>query len=97
VLRERWPLAFCEPRRPFAIGIAKELRALLGDAASKATLNMAVHHWTWRPDYLAAVMRGERRVNLDGSPATEPDERARQVAAQWLEEIEARQSLHREA
>jgi sRNA-binding protein len=92
VLRERWPLAFCEPRMPFVIGIAEEIRALLGDEASKATLNLAMHHWTRRPDYIAALARGEMRANLDGSPAGEPTEDERQIAAQRLREIEAREA-----
>jgi sRNA-binding protein len=75
-----------------AIGIGKELRVLLGEETSKATLGFALRHWTGRPDYLDAVARGEVRRNLDGSPATEPTETERQHAAERLQAFEAREA-----
>jgi sRNA-binding protein len=88
VLRERWPLTFCEPRRPFAVGIDKEIRGLLGGETSKRTLRLVMHQWTRHPDYLAALARGEPRINLDGSEAGVPTEDERLHGAQRLEELQ---------
>jgi hypothetical protein len=90
VLCERWPAAFCTPRVPLAIGIHQELLAVLGEEISTKTVSWAMRHWTHRPDYLDALVRGEVRRNLDGSPATAPSEQDRQNAAQWLQVIEAK-------
>jgi hypothetical protein len=92
VLCQRWPLAFCKPRVPLAIGIGKELFVLLGEETSKVTFGMAMRHWISRSDYLGAVARGEVRRNLDGSPASEPTEGERQNATHQLQLLEVREA-----
>lgn len=90
VLRARWPLAFSVPRPPLAIGIDKEIRAALGEAIDQAPLRLAIGSWVQRVDYLEAVVRGEPRRNLDGTPGDEPSEAARQNAAAQLRRIDER-------
>lgn len=69
LLASRWPAIF-SAARPLAIGIDKRVRAILSeDEISTADLRMFFSIWTHRDAYRAALARGDRRVNLDGSDA----------------------------
>jgi hypothetical protein len=84
LLRERWPVAFCVPRPPLAVGIHKQVLELASDAIDPVALGRFMHWWVRRTDYLDAVAHGEARRNLDGSAAGEPDERQRREAARQV-------------
>jgi hypothetical protein len=85
LLRARWPVAFCVPRVPLAIGIHKQVLELAGDAIpDPAVLGRFFYGWVRKWDYLDAVAHGEARRNLDGSPAGEPDEPQRREAARQV-------------
>ena len=69
LLSARYPLIFGWGR-PLAIGIDQQLRAVLSEAElSTEDMKLFFKFWVHRPAYLAALQRGERRVNLDGSDA----------------------------
>jgi sRNA-binding protein len=84
ILCERFPAVFCLPRVPLAIGIHRQIRARLGNEVTTRPLSAILAWWTKQPDYLEALARGEMRRNLDGSPAVESNEVARQRAAKRL-------------
>jgi hypothetical protein len=92
MLRERWPVVFCVPRVPLAIGVRERILEAAGDAPCSGqgqaidpmALGRFLHWWCNRPDYLDAVAYGELRRNLDGSPAGEPDEPQRREAARQV-------------
>src|SRR3954471_14040924 len=68
-LASRWPAIFTAAR-PLAVGIDKQVRAILSeDQISTADLRVFFSIWTHRAPYRAALERGDRRVNLDGSDA----------------------------
>jgi sRNA-binding protein len=74
LLERRWPLIFGFAR-PLRIGIFKILRDELGRAeVTDTALKQFLKVWTLRPAYRAALKRGDRRVNLDGSDAGPPFE-----------------------
>jgi hypothetical protein len=81
---ERFPAVFCLPRVPLAIGIHRQIRARVGNEVTTRPLSAILAWWTKQPDYLEALARGEMRRNLDGYPAVEPNEVARQRAAKRL-------------
>ena len=69
LLASRWPAIF-GAARPLAIGIDKQVRAILSEEElSGAELRVFFYRWTHRVPYRAALERGDRRVNLDGSDA----------------------------
>ena len=69
LLAARWPAIF-SAARPLAIGIDKQVRAVVTEEElDTADLRTFFHRWTHRAPYLAALKRGDRRVNLDGSDA----------------------------
>jgi ProQ/FINO family len=69
LLAERFPEAFRKPR-PLAIGIYRQIRAAVpNDELRSKDLSAFMAAWTHRKAYRAALERGERRVNLDGSDA----------------------------
>ena len=69
LLRERYPELFTTPR-PLAVGIYHQIRAAIGrDELRSRDLNLFLAGWTKWPAYRAALARGDRRVNLDGSDA----------------------------
>jgi sRNA-binding protein len=72
VLQARWPHLFTYAQ-PLAIGIWIPLSAAVEDKISKKELRKFLRWWTRRPPYLAAIERGVRRLNLDGSDAGEAD------------------------
>ena len=93
LLRARWPALFTTPV-PLATGIARAIRAELGDVeVPTAGLGRALHYWTNAPGYLAAVAAGEVRRNLDGTEAGAPDEAQRRFAAETMEQRAAQQAL----
>jgi sRNA-binding protein len=80
-LRARWPAAYCEPPKPLALGISRDIVSalyprdwsLMGYAFFSytrpgVTLRDTMHAWTHDPRYLAACSRGAARINLDGVP-----------------------------
>jgi sRNA-binding protein len=84
LLRARWPVVFCVPRVPLAIGIHKRVLEVAGDAIDPVALGRFMHWWVRKWDYLDAIAHGEARRNLDGSPAGEPDEPQRREAARQV-------------
>ena len=69
LLRERYPELFTASR-PLAIGIYHQIRAAIGrEELRSRDLNLFLAGWTKWPAYRAALARGDRRVNLDGSDA----------------------------
>src|SRR4051812_18955810 len=69
LLAERFPAAFTS-KRPLAIGIFAEIRAVVPESElPRDDLGGFLASWTKRPAYLAALERGDRRVHLDGSDA----------------------------
>ena len=95
-LRCRWPLAFCHPPKPLAIGIGPMVACemfprdcgpgrYVFQTPHGRTLSDAIGAWTRTEDYLAACTPGAERVDLHGAPVgTVTDE-----AAAWaLKELE---------
>ena len=69
LLRERYPELFTTPR-PLAVGIYHQIRAAIGREELRShDLSLFLAGWTKWPAYRAALARGDRRVNLDGSDA----------------------------
>jgi sRNA-binding protein len=69
MMQERYPQIFSWGR-PLAIGIDKALReAFSEEELPTADLGVFLRVWVRRKAYRAALERGERRVNLDGSDA----------------------------
>ena len=63
-----FPVAGAPPRAPLAIGIDRALRARHPEIASR-TLRIALHRHTSAPAYLALLIAGATRIDLDGLPA----------------------------
>ena len=69
VLQARYPQIFSWGR-PLAIGIDQKLRgAFTEEELPTADLKVFLRTWVHRKAYRAALARGDRRVNLDGSDA----------------------------
>ena len=69
LLVERYPAIFAAAR-PLAIGVDKQLRdAFSEEELPTADLKAFLRTWVNRKPYRAALARGDRRVNLDGSDA----------------------------
>jgi sRNA-binding protein len=69
LLRKRYPELFIASR-PLAIGIYHQIRAAIGrEELRRRDLSLFLAGWTKWPAYRAALARGDRRVNLDGSDA----------------------------
>lgn len=65
----RYPMIFSWGR-PLAVGIRERLReAFTEDELGDGDLRAFLKWWCRRPAYRAALERGDRRVNLDGSDA----------------------------
>ena len=79
-LRREYPGAFCEPPMPLDIGIKYELRCVTSTMISKRQLDRVLAWWTGRPEYLRALVAGERRRNLDGVLGDVPVGAAREAA-----------------
>jgi hypothetical protein len=69
-----------EAPSPLAIGIHHEIFQLLDGAFTPQAIGDFLRHWVRRPEYLAAVARGNARRGLDGTD-TGPVDYAHRVAA----------------
>ena len=72
LLADRFPQSFAvweARRRPLAIGIREQIIAAVGGAMERRELSGALGFYCRATGYLVALQRGDRRVNLDGSPA----------------------------
>ena len=91
VLREKWPVAFPAKNhdvRPLAIGAAREIAATTGWSLPYAL--GVLHAWKRVPIYSQGVLRYDRRINLDGSPAEEVGAEAKDQATKQLARLSAR-------
>ena len=52
-----------------AVGIYEQLREVMSDEIADSDLRLFFKFWVNRHPYRAALARGDRRVNLDGSDA----------------------------
>jgi ProP effector len=91
MLQARFPVAFDKPRRPLAVGIREEVRALVPvEELNEQKLQQALASHTGRITYLqACLVDGARRVHLDGSDAGEVTEDGKRIAREKLGAIEA--------
>jgi hypothetical protein len=71
-LRERWPAAFNDKRKPLAVGIHKAIFA--EPDFDTAHVRLALNIWVRHAIYLRNLARGGRRFALDGSDAGEISE-----------------------
>ncbi|MDP3537979.1 MAG: ProQ/FINO family protein [Azonexus sp.] len=81
---------------PLAIGIDKQVFALLPDLEKKA-LRLAMRSHTISTRYLKEMEKGTVRLNLDGTPAGEVTDENRQHAAELLRERFKKQVEQRKA
>jgi sRNA-binding protein len=86
-LFKAFPGIFKYPPVPLAIGIGIELCELMSPEFKPAEIRAFLHAWTSGPRYLKAVVRGEMRRNLDGSPAGLPEPEHRAAAKERLQTI----------
>jgi len=86
-LFEAFPRVFKYPPVPLAIAIGPKLCELMGPEFKPAEVRAFLHAWTSGPRYLKAVLRGEMRRNLDGSPAGVPEPKHRTAAKERLKAI----------
>lgn len=102
-LAARYPACFTRDReriRPLAIGVHQKLRAeLAADTEWKDTpgwlVRQALAAYTRSPAYLAAIVEGRPRINLDGSAAGDVTEQEQSHARARLDELKARQAARR--
>ncbi len=81
---------------PLAIGIDRQIFALLPDLEKKA-LRLAMRSHTISTRYLKEMEKGTVRLNLDGTPAGEVTDENRQHAAELLRERFKKQAEQRKA
>jgi len=81
---------------PLAIGIDRQIFALLPDLEKKA-LRLAMRSHTISTRYLREMEKGTVRLNLDGTPAGEVTDENRQHAAELLRERFKKQAEQRKA
>jgi sRNA-binding protein len=86
-LVRRFPEVFGRPDVPLAIGIHRQIRAVIRHG--RKTREAVLHHWTHTPAYLAAIAAGVQRRSLDGSLAGEPTDAERASAGERLRAIES--------
>src|SRR5205085_10348827 len=86
-LFETFPRAFKYPPVPLDVGIGLKLCELISPEFKPAEIRAFLYAWTSGPRYLKAVVRGEMRRNLDGSPAGLPEPKHRAAAKERLEAI----------
>jgi len=86
-LFKAFPRVFKYPPVPLAIAIGPKLCELMGPEFKPAEVRAFLHAWTSGPRYLKAVLRGEMRRNLDGSPAGVPEPKHRTAAKERLKTI----------
>jgi len=70
-LRELGCAGFGNEPFPLAIGIDKDLRALLDGAFTPEAIGAFIHWWVTRNPYLEALSRGDPRRDLDGIVTSE--------------------------
>ncbi len=83
-LRGLAPLVVTDPPVPLAIGIHRDIAALLTGEADKATISRFLRRWTRRVEYVRLVAAGTVRRDLDGRPTSEPSRAECESAAEWL-------------
>jgi len=81
---------------PLAIGIDRQIFALLPDLEKKA-LRLAMRSHTISTRYLKEMEKGKLRLNLDGTPAGEVTDENRQHATELLRERFKKQAEQRKA
>jgi sRNA-binding protein len=91
-LHETWPLAFRSPIRPLAIGAGIEIDAHPSTDFTADERRAAIRAWTGRSAYTTAIIQRRRRVNFDGSDATEVTDDERRHAFERLKALEKRKS-----
>ena len=98
LLRSLWPAAFPFKFRlvkPLKVGVLKEIAARTGWSYPYAS--GVLKGWKLRSAYCEAVLRHDRRVNLDGEEVAETvDEEARTLARKQLAAIAARKARQQE-
>ena len=82
MLRAIAPSVFCIPPKPLAVGIHKQIEALVAGDFTAADVRKALRVWCrWKP-YRAALIAGAPRYALDGTVAGEVSaEHAAEVTA----------------
>ena len=97
-LQERWPAAFPQKGhtvRPLVSGAAAEISHAAGWPCEYTRGVLSV--WKRRDGYCQAVLRYERRYDLDGKETSEAvDDRARDQARQQLAENSAKRARQQE-
>ena len=67
VLHELYPTAFdANNPVPLAVGIRQSIVAA-GHKIPSSALNHFLYHWASKPAYRMSIIKGEFRINLDGS------------------------------
>jgi len=97
VLREKWPLAFPlneHDVRPLANSAAREIAAAMG-WPRVYTLGV-LGRWKLASVYCEAVLRHDRRIALDGSPAESVEPEAKEMATKRLAALAARKAAKAE-
>lgn len=93
-LAELYPAVFAPqgkpPTAPLKIGIHIDLRARHRDLASLATLAATMRRITREPAYLALLIEGAVRVDLDGNPAGIVTAQQAQIARDRLQHLDHR-------
>lgn len=84
-LKERYPLAFGQGKKPLAIGT---LDALIGAGFDERQVRNFLKHYTGRLGYLKAVAEGKPRVNLAGDEVAIPTDTEREYSAEAARKIE---------
>ena len=60
-LRQRWPLAFNDSRKPLKVGVDVDMGLV--------NRSEAMRQWVLHPQYLRNVISGGERIDLNGEPA----------------------------
>lgn len=98
MLRSLWPAAFpfkFRLVRPLKVGVLEEIVARTGWSYPYAS--GVLRSWKLRSAYCEAVLRHDRRVNLDGEEVAETvDEESRALARKRLAAVAARKARQQE-
>jgi sRNA-binding protein len=87
-LRERWPAAFNDQRRPLALGIHANMGIAYGD-------NKAMENWVLHPKYLRNLLQpGAARLDLTGAVVGVVTQEERERA--WRALLEVRDWIWRQ-
>jgi ProP effector len=97
VLHAKFPRAFPArgaPPIPLRIGIGLDLAARLDEIGlTEMETSVFLRQYTQRHEYLAMLVSGSERVNLDGSPAGPIEEVHKVAAAKRIEKKRKRHAL----